>query len=269
MASSNKQPSLSIFFPCYNDEKSIGKLVEDALEVAQKLTSNYEVIVIDDGSRDKSREILQKLAKKYSNFKPVFHEKNQGYGGALRTGFKTASKDLVFYTDGDGQYDVKELPILFSLMTNDVNFVNGIKMARQDATYRIIIGNLYSFVTRWMFWLSTYDVDCDFRLIRKNLLEKIKLSSNSGSICVELVKKAQRSGAKFRQVSVHHYERRFGQSQFFRLDRLLSTFKELFLLWVQLVAFEKIKKIIPWNKLQYSGTYKETFGQKKSLGPQS
>lgn len=235
MASKNKQTSLSIFFPCYNDEKSIGKLVEDALKTAAELTNDYEVIVVDDGSKDKSREILQGLMKKYPKFKAVFHEKNQGYGGALKTGFKTASKDLVFYTDGDGQYDVKELPILFSLMTDDVNFVNGIKMARQDDTYRIVIGNLYSFVTRWMFSLPTYDVDCDFRLIRRSLLQKINLKSTSGSICVELVKKSQRAGAKYRQVSVHHYERRFGNSQFFRPSRLLSTFKELGLLWIHLV----------------------------------
>src|SRR5260221_3725107 len=105
-------PSLSIFFPCYNDEKSIGKLVTDATHVAQKLTDDFEIIVIDDGSTDKSREVLSDLAKENKNLKLIFHEKNIGYGGALQSGFKAASKDLVFYTDGDGQYDVKELPIL-------------------------------------------------------------------------------------------------------------------------------------------------------------
>lgn len=235
-----KQPSISIFFPCYNDAKSIGNLVNDAISAAKKITPDFEVIVIDDGSKDESPKVLKKLAQKNRKLKLVFHEKNQGYGGALRTGFKTASKDLIFYTDGDGQYDVKELPILLSLMTDDVDFVNGIKMSRHDPTYRIFIGNLYSFVSRWLFFLPIYDVDCDFRLIRQPVLKRIHLESSSGSICVELVKKSQRAGAKFRQVSVHHLERKWGQSQFFRVDRILNTFFELSRLWIKLMLIGKI-----------------------------
>lgn len=233
--STSQKPSLSIFFPCYNDEHSIGKLVEDAFSVAKKLADNYEVIVIDDGSTDKSRGTLKKLQKKYKNLKLVFHEKNQGYGGALISGFKTASKDLIFYTDGDGQYDVKELPLLYQLMTDDVNFVNGMKMARKDPTYRIFLGNLYSFVVRWAFWLPVYDVDCDFRLIRANLVKKLDLKIKSGAICVELVKKAQNQGAVFRQVSVHHYERKHGSSQFFKPHKLAKTLAELAKLWIELM----------------------------------
>lgn len=228
-------PSLSIFFPCYNDEKSIGKLVNDATETAKKLTNDFEIIVIDDGSTDKSREVLKGLVQKNNNVKLIFHEKNVGYGGALQSGFKNAKKDLVFYTDGDGQYDVTELPILFSLMTPDVDFVNGIKMGRSDATYRIVIGNFYSLVIRWSFWLPITDVDCDFRLIRQSIVKKLNLTVTSGAICVEIVKKAQRAGAKFRQVSVHHLERKHGNSQFFRIDRIFHTFWELGNLWVKLI----------------------------------
>ena len=237
-----EKPSISIFFPCYNDEKTIGKLVEDALRVVKTLTNDYEVIVIDDASADGSRKVLERLAQKQGKLKLIFHKKNKGYGGALKSGFRKASKDLVFYTDGDGQYDARELPLLFNLMTDDVNFVNGIKMTRNDPTYRIFIGNLYSFFARWVFWLPTYDVDCDFRLIRKSLLKKLNLVSNSGSICVELVKKSQRAGAKFRQVSIHHYEREHGESQFFRVDRILSTFRELGKLWFKLMFVDKFRK---------------------------
>ena len=232
--------SISVFFPCYNDAKSIRKLVEDSFLILKKITYNHEVIVIDDRSTDGSRKVLKNLSKKYKNLKLVFHERNLGYGGALRSGFKTASKELVFYTDGDGQYDVKELPILLSLLTKDIDIANGIKMSRHDPTYRIFIGNLYSFVARWMFFLPIYDVDCDFRLIRRSILRKLDLKSNSGSICVELVKKSQRAGAKFRQVSVHHKERKWGQSQFFRVDRILITFFELGKLWIKLMVTDKI-----------------------------
>lgn len=226
-----KKLSVSVFFPCYNDECTIGKLVEEAFGILQDVAKDYEVIVVDDGSTDQSGKILKNLSKKYKQLKLIFHKKNQGYGGALKSGFKAASKDLVFYTDGDGQYDIKELPLLFQLMTPDVNFINGIKMSRQDPNYRIVLGNIYSFIARWIFWLPVYDVDCDFRLIRRSIIQKIVLENNSGAICIELVKKAQRVGAKFRQVSVHHYKRQWGQSQFFRFDRLLSTFGELMSIW--------------------------------------
>lgn len=228
---------ISVFFPCYNDEYTIGRLIDEAVEIVSGLTDDYEVIVIDDGSTDGSRAILKKYEKKYPKiFKPIYHTKNRGYGGALRSGFAKASKDLIFYTDGDGQYDVKELPLLFLLMTRDVNFVNGIKMERQDFAYRIIAGNFYALCMRWAFLLPIFDVDCDFRLIRRSLLEKVNLKSNSGSICVELVKKAEEAGAKFRQVSVHHYPRIHGQSQFFRPRRLFKTFSELVPLWFNLMV---------------------------------
>lgn len=235
-----KPYSISVFFPCYNDARSIKKLILDSFAILKKLTDEYEVIVVDDGSTDKSRQVLKKLKTEHPKLKLVFHEKNLGYGGALRTGFNSASKELVFYTDGDGQYDVKELPILLSLLSKDIDIANGIKMSRHDPTYRIFVGNFYSFVARWLFFLPIYDVDCDFRLIRREILKKLDLKSNSGSICVELVKKSQRAGAKFRQVSVHHRERKWGQSQFFRVDRILITFFELGKLWIKLMVIDKL-----------------------------
>lgn len=235
-----KTPSISVFFPCYNDVHSIGSLIDDAHNTLRTLTDKFEVIVIDDGSEDGSQGVLRGYLKKYPRtFRAVFHQKNKGYGGALKEGFKKARYHLVFYTDGDGQYDVTELPILYNLMTKDVNFINGIKMERQDFAYRVILGNFYALLMRWAFLLPIYDIDCDFRLIRRTLLAKINLTSNSGSVCVELVKKAQIAGAKFRQVSIHHYPRVYGRSQFFRLNRLIATFKELARLWWKLMIENK------------------------------
>lgn len=232
-----KHPSISVFFPCYNDSRSIPRLVRDADRILKKISSDYEITVIDDGSKDNSREVLKKLLNKYKNLRLIFHDKNKGYGAVLKTGFKISSKDLIFYTDGDGQYDVGELPLLVALMTDDVDFVNGIKMDRQDPGYRIFLGNLHKFFTRWLFWLPIYDTDCDFRLIRKNTISKINLTSDSGSICPELVKKAQRAGASFREVSVHHYPRKHGQSQFFRPGKIVATYLDLLALWIRLMLF--------------------------------
>lgn len=236
---SKRKSSISIFFPCYNDSKTIGRLVTTADKVVRRLTSDYEIIVVNDGSKDNSHEVVEKIVKKNKKVKLINHPKNRGYGGALKSGFKAAKKDLVFYTDGDAQYDVSELSILFPLMTDDVNFVNGIKMRRGDAAHRVFFGNLHKFVNRWLFWLPTYDVDCDFRLIRKSLLKKFSLKSNSGSICIELVKKAERAGGVFRQVSVHHYERPHGHSQFFRLDKIAKTYWDIGKLWFELMVVQK------------------------------
>lgn len=236
---SKRKTSISIFFPCYNDAKTIDKLAIKAIKTVQKLTSDYEIIIVNDGSKDNSRHVIEKLIRKYKNVRLINHSKNKGYGGALKSGFKAAKKDLVFYTDGDAQYDVSELPTLVSLMTDDVNFVNGIKMGRGDVAHRVFFGNLHKFINRWLFWLAIYDVDCDFRLIRKSLLKKISLKSNSGSICIELVKKAEKAGGVFRQVSVHHYERPFGRSQFFKLDKIINTYIDIGKLWFDLMIFEK------------------------------
>jgi glycosyltransferase involved in cell wall biosynthesis len=235
------RPSISAFFPCYNDAPTIGGLVRSVDCQLRQVTDDYEVIVVNDGSRDNSAEVLQALQSELPSLRVISHPVNRGYGGALRSGFAAATKDLVFYTDGDAQYDVKELPVLLMLMTEDTHFVNGIKMARGDAQYRVHAGNVHKFLMRWSFWLPVIDVDCDFRLIRRSLLERITLRSNSGSICVELVKDAQRAGAQFREVSVHHYPRQFGESQFFRPGRILRTYLDLAQIWIELMILAKLR----------------------------
>ena len=230
------KPSISAFFPCYNDAATIGDLVLQADRELRALTDDHEIVVVNDGSRDESASVLAALRARVERLRVVTHETNRGYGAALRSGFTHATKDLVFYTDGDGQYDVRELPILLMLLTDDTHFVNGMKMTRQDPPHRVFIGNLHRFVTRWSFWLPITDVDCDFRLIRRSILDKLTLRSNSGSICVELVKQAQRAGAQFREVSVHHYARRSGVSEFFTPRRILDTYVDLAIMWVELMV---------------------------------
>jgi glycosyltransferase involved in cell wall biosynthesis len=235
-------PSISVFFPCYNDARTIGDLVCEAERQLAQLTTDYEIIVVNDGSTDNSAEVLRAVQDRMPRLTVVTHEQNRGYGGALRSGFAAATKELVFYTDGDGQYDVKELPVLIMLLTDDTHFVNGIKMTRQDPAHRVFAGNFHRFLMRWSFWLPINDVDCDFRLIRRSILERIELRSNSGSICVELVKHAQRAGAQFREVSVHHYARRWGQSQFFRPARIVETYADLARMWVELMLVARFRR---------------------------
>ena len=231
--------SISVFFPAYNDEASIAALVLDALEVLPQITDDYEVVVVNDGSGDRTGEVLDALARANPRVRVVHHETNRGYGGALRTGFASASKELVFYTDGDGQYDVRELVRLRPLLTEGVDIVNGYKIKRADKWRRRALGAVYNRLTHILFSIPIRDVDCDFRLMRACALRRVELSSTSGSICVELVYKLQRAGCKFKEAPVNHYPRAHGRSQFFKVSRVARTALDLWSLWANLVILNR------------------------------
>jgi glycosyltransferase involved in cell wall biosynthesis len=229
-------PSLSIFFPAYNDAGTIASLALIAHMTARQLTADYEVIVIDDGSPDHTGDLLDEMARHFTWLKVVHHGTNRGYGGALRTGFQTASKDLVFYTDGDAQYDPREMTRLFQAFSPEVDFVNGYKIGRSDPLHRIVIGRAYHWFVRTVFGLRLRDVDCDFRLMRRSVFEKVVLTRSSGVICVELMKKVQDHGYRLAQVPVHHFHRTYGKSQFFNIPRVARTLADLMKLWWELVV---------------------------------
>ncbi len=228
-----KFASLSVFFPAYNDAPSLPGLLQKTFATLEANVSDYEVIVVNDGSQDQTAEVLEQLRVRYAPYlRIVTHEENRGYGGALRSGFEAAGKDFVFYTDGDSQYDVGELPLLLERMGPDTGLVNGYKLERHDPAHRVWIGSTYNFCARLLFGIRIRDIDCDYRLIRRSLLEEIQLTSTSGTICVELVRKLERSGWKVAEVGVHHYERLYGRSQFFRIRSLAVTFGQLLRLWI-------------------------------------
>jgi glycosyltransferase involved in cell wall biosynthesis len=230
-------PSLSVFFPAYNDAGTIASLVITSVKVAATLTDDYEVIVVNDGSKDDTREILDELARVYPNrVRIVHHEQNRGYGGALRTGFKAASKEFVFYTDGDGQYDPSEMTLLWAKMTADVDWVNGWKISRSDPMHRIIIGKIYHHTVKLLFGLKVRDVDCDFRLMRRRMFDVVQLEKDSGVICLEMMKKFKDAGFRFAEHPVHHYHRAFGKSQFFNFPRIFRTAIDVMKLWWLLVV---------------------------------
>src|SRR5437868_14659992 len=190
------RPSISAFFPAYNDAGTIASMVVLADRTLRHLTDDYEVIVVNDGSKDHTAQILSELEAAYPRLRVVNHPTNLGYGSALRTGLSSATKDWIFYTDGDAQYDVRELEELVPLMTDDVDIVNGYKISRSDPWHRIIIGHIYRTIIKLAFGLKIRDVDCDFRLIRRKEFNKVRLFSNSGTICVEMVKSLQDAGLR-------------------------------------------------------------------------
>ena len=227
--------SISAFFPAYNDVGSIGKIIHTMAWLLPKLAENYEIVVVDDGSVDGTGDLLRVLAREYSFLKVIHHGVNRGYGAALITGFANCSKELVFYTDGDGQYDVEELPLLLNAFGANVDLVNGYKISRSDPRHRIIAGCMYQYLMRFLFRLNVRDVDCDFRLFRRKLLDRTRLTCDSGVICVEMIKRFQDLGCRTQEVPVHHYLRYHGSSQFFQFKHLRRVFVQLFSAWWRLV----------------------------------
>jgi glycosyltransferase involved in cell wall biosynthesis len=233
-------PSLSVFFPAYNDAPSLPGLLAKTFAALEAHVVDYEVIVVNDGSCDDTAAVLEQLRSQYSpHLRVVTHPRNRGYGGALRSGFEAATKEFVFYTDGDSQYDVSELPRLLELVGPNTGLVNGYKLERHDPAHRVWIGKAYNFCARLLFRIRIRDIDCDYRLIRRALLERIHLTSTSGTICVELVRKLEMTGCGVVETGVRHYPRLYGKSQFFRVRSLATTFYELARLWVRVVILRR------------------------------
>lgn len=238
---SSRPSSISAFFPAYNDSGTIASLVITTHYTLQALCDDFEIVVVNDGSVDHTGELLRHLQSFYSNLKVVDHGANRGYGAALRTGFATCSKEWIFYTDGDAQYDVRELARLLEHWEPGIDVVNGFKTARSDPFYRLIIGAVYNRTVKLMFGLRLRDIDCDFRLIRRSAFDRVKLKSSSGVICVELIRSLQDAGCTFKEVAVSHFFRAFGKSQFFNYRRVWRTFVELIRLWL---SFQQKKSTV-------------------------
>jgi glycosyltransferase involved in cell wall biosynthesis len=231
-----RKPGLSVFFPAYNDSGTIASLVITSLKAAAKLTDDFEIIVVNDGSADATAEIADELARTYPQVRVVHHPANRGYGGALRSGFSAATRDLVFYTDGDAQYDPAEMEALWRAFGDGVDLVNGYKISRSDPLHRIVIGRIYHHTVRLLFGLKVRDVDCDFRLMRRSIFDRVTLEKDSGVICLEMMKKIQDAGFAIAEVPVHHYHRAYGKSQFFNFPRLFRTAIDVLKLWLALVV---------------------------------
>ncbi|MFH0964831.1 MAG: glycosyltransferase family 2 protein [Planctomycetota bacterium] len=224
--------SISAFFPVYNDARSIGKLVAEASAVLQRNFDRWEIILVNDGSEDDSAQVLDRLAASDSRIRTVHHPRNRGYGAALNSGFLHSTGDLVFYTDGDAQYDPAELELLLDRL-DGADMVNGFKLSRSDHAVRIFEGRLYQTCSRILFGLTVRDVDCDFRLFRRHVVEAfMPLRSVGGTVGAEILSKVHDQGFKIAQTPVHHYPRPYGHSQFFRAPRIAHAVLELHWYWL-------------------------------------
>lgn len=231
--------SISAFFPAFNDAENLRVQIPRAIEILRQLTRDFEIIVVDDGSTDATSDVLDFFRSQLPALRVVRHPHNLGYGAALQSGFSHATKDLIFYTDGDCQYDVRELEKLLQKMSVDVDVVNGFKINRADAAHRAVVGRLYHRLVKTFFRLRVRDVDCDFRLIRRKAMEAISLTSRTGAICVDLMCQIERSGCRVVEVPVNHFPRLHGKSQFFRVGPVARTMVDVFRLWINLILLKR------------------------------
>ena len=233
MDNSSIESSISVFFPCYNEEDNVARTTDQALEVLDKLGCDFEVIIVNDGSSDNTAGIADGIAGRNSKVKTVHHPTNLGYGAALQSGFKAATKELVFYTDGDGQFDLGEIPKLLDLIEH-YDIVSGYRIDRQDSLIRKINGWCWTKLGCILFGMNIRDIDCAFKLYRRKIFDDIKMSSSGALIDTEILARASAKGYRITETGVHHYPRTAGSQTGANIKVILRAFKELFQLYGQI-----------------------------------
>lgn len=227
----NKLPELSIFFPFWNEEKNVKKVVEDAIPVAKNVAEKWEILMIDDGSSDKTSEEAKSIAKRYSNVKLISHRPNRGYGAALRSGLTNSQYKYVVFTDGDRQFDFSEVE-KFIPEIKDADIVIGYRKIRQDSFIRHILMNLLKIWDFIFFKFYYRDIDCGFKMFKRSAIDiLLPLRSEGAMITTEILAKAKQKNLIIKQVEVSHYPRKFGNQSGANLPVLIRAVLESFILW--------------------------------------
>lgn len=225
-----KLNSLSVFLPAFNEEENIVNVLNQILSYAPKISEKFEVLVIDDGSSDKTADYVLNLSKKHQSVKLISHKKNQGYGAALKTGFYSSKLDYITYMDSDGQFDFSEVSKLIPELDN-YDVVVGYRIKRADKKTRVIIGHLWTFLMGFLLGVKLKDIDCGFKLMKREVIDKIpKLESNGATISAELLAKARKKGFKIKEVGLEHKPRKFGKATGGNPIHILRAFYDLLLI---------------------------------------
>jgi len=235
---SKKLTSLSIFMPAYNEEGNIAATVIDAKAAAKRVASEYEIIVVNDGSHDKTASIITELSKMDPHIRLINHSRNSGYGAAVKTGMKACKMDWIFFTDSDGQFHYDELDKFVGSCTN-VDLVMGYRKKRMDPFHRVFVAQVLLKVWNFvLFGLTVRDVDCAYKLFKKEVRDTVKLKTESAITVSEFIIKAYASGFRIKQLPVSHYARRFGEQTGGNWRVILKAARESFRLYKELHNLE-------------------------------
>jgi glycosyltransferase involved in cell wall biosynthesis len=224
------EKSISAFFPVLNEEGTVEKLTLDLLEVLRSRFKEVEVIIVDDGSTDRTGQIADRLQAQNNGWvRVIHHQQNRGYGNALKAGFEASRNDLVFFTDGDYQFDLKDLYPALSLI-DACDVVAGYRVDRQDPRLRLFLARGYNRLVRVLFGLKLRDIDCSFKLFRRPALEKIDIESRGYIIDTEIMVKAKKEGLRIKELGVRHLPRTSGKSKV-KMKHIFVTLHEISKLW--------------------------------------
>jgi glycosyltransferase involved in cell wall biosynthesis len=234
--------ALSVILPAYNEEANIERVVKQVAAYLEPLGLDYEILPVNDGSKDRTGEILARLHQENPRVKPQTHVQNKGYGGALRTGWDAATKKYTFYMDGDGQFDIKDLDKLWPLTDEDV-IVTGFRIERRDPLLRRLNAKLFGgWLVRVMLGVYVKDLNCAFKIIPKKVLDSINIETNSALINAEMYARAIRAGFGIREVGVHHYAREAGVQTGAHFSVILKALVDIFRLRQRIIATQPKKK---------------------------
>lgn len=221
-----KKTSLSLIFPAYNEELNIEQVAKSALMIAPKVAEKYEIIIVNDGSRDKTGEVIDKLVRLHPSVIGIHHPVNQGYGAALKSGIKKAQGQFIFFCDSDCQFDLFELPLLLAWIDH-YDMVIGYRQSRKDPIYRLINAWGWNMLVRLLLGLKVRDIDCAFKLFRREIFDRIEINSVGAMVNTEILSRAVKLGFTIKEVPVTHYPRFHGRQTGAKLRVIGKAFKEL------------------------------------------
>jgi len=222
--------SISAIFPAYNEERNITKTVESARAILSEVTKKWEIIVVNDGSKDDTQRICEELAESIPGVRVVQHQANRGYGAALTSGILAARNELIFFSDSDGQFDLTELP-KFLEHTGRYDIVAGYRGNRQDPIHRLINAWGWNMLVRSLLGIRVRDIDCAFKVFRREVFERIQVRAVGAMVNTEILAQAMKFGMKIKELEVRHLPRCFGRSTGANPLVILKAFRELVLLW--------------------------------------
>ncbi len=225
--------SLTVFFPCYNEEANVERTTQAALTACRRIADDFEIIIVNDGSKDQTGRIADRLAAEHDEVRAVHNNPNLGYGGALQRGYREATKQWVFYTDGDGQFDFEEIDKLLPLLA-DYHAVSAYRLDRRDSLVRKLNAWCWTVLVNLVFGMRIRDIDCAFKIFPRSLFDQIEMKSTGALIDAEVLARAKRLGYQIGQIGVHHYPRAEGEQTGANLRVILRAFKELFKLRKQI-----------------------------------
>jgi glycosyltransferase involved in cell wall biosynthesis len=224
---------LSVIFPAFNEEANIRRTVETIRGVLPKIATKWEIIVVNDGSTDATALTCEELKARYPEVKAIHHERNRGYGAALKSGIMSAKYDLIFFSDSDGQFDFRDLQQLIR-WSEDYDIVVGYRAKRHDPLYRRLNALGWNILVRFVLRIKIRDIDCAFKLFRRSVFDHIQIRCVGAMVNTEILAQATQLGMRIHQVKVNHLPRRYGKQSGANVRVIAKAFRELCRLWRKL-----------------------------------